>query len=342
MSIVCEKVPQSDIVKKSAYYGVENYVLVKRSERPKDIEIAKKWCMEPCYMPSFYEEIAQRIENFEVRPDDVWVVTYAKCGTTWTQEMVWQICNDLDYETAKNVALIERFPFIEFGSILARDLELTDEVSRAEKMPSPRMIKTHLPAHLLPRQIWTVRPKIIYVARNTKDTAISFYHHYRNIHRFVGTFDDFMEAFLQDKIIFSPFHTHIIDFWRMRHEENILFLTYEDMKRDHPSVIEKTAKFLGKSLNEDQILELADHLSFAKFSKNPSVNFEKILKKIDTLYGAERPDEDYNFVRKGVMGGFRGEMSPELIERFNKWTKNEVQKWNCDTEIEKILLFSTK
>lgn len=33
-------------------------------------------------------------------------------GTTWTQEMVWCIANDLDYEGAK-LRLPERFPFLE-------------------------------------------------------------------------------------------------------------------------------------------------------------------------------------------------------------------------------------
>lgn len=33
-------------------------------------------------------------------------------GTTWSQEMVWCIANDLDFEGAKQF-LPERFPFLE-------------------------------------------------------------------------------------------------------------------------------------------------------------------------------------------------------------------------------------
>ena len=33
-----------------------------------------------------------------VRENDIWVVTFPKCGTTWTQEMVWQIANNVDID----------------------------------------------------------------------------------------------------------------------------------------------------------------------------------------------------------------------------------------------------
>ncbi|KAE8737925.1 hypothetical protein FOCC_FOCC016603 [Frankliniella occidentalis] len=63
-------------------------------------------------MPPRYEEIGDRIRMSEVRPDDVWVVSYPRTGSTWAQEMVWCIGNDLDFERAKMVQQF-RTPLIE-------------------------------------------------------------------------------------------------------------------------------------------------------------------------------------------------------------------------------------
>ena len=36
-----------------------------------------------------------------VYPDDVWIVTPPKCGTTWMQEIVWHIHTDVDLAKAQ-------------------------------------------------------------------------------------------------------------------------------------------------------------------------------------------------------------------------------------------------
>ncbi|KAF4524246.1 hypothetical protein B566_EDAN008792 [Ephemera danica] len=65
------------------------------------------------FLPVKYLKHAVNYLNFEVRPDDIWVVTYARSGTTLTQEMVWLIANDMNLERAKSVPLMQRFPFLE-------------------------------------------------------------------------------------------------------------------------------------------------------------------------------------------------------------------------------------
>ncbi|XP_073944603.1 sulfotransferase 1C4-like [Choristoneura fumiferana] len=64
-------------------------------------------------MPGAFKKHAEAIYNLEVRPDDIWVVTFPRSGTTWTQEMVWLLENHLDYETAREKPLHERFPMLE-------------------------------------------------------------------------------------------------------------------------------------------------------------------------------------------------------------------------------------
>uniref|UniRef100_A0A7G3AYZ2 Putative sulfotransferase 1 family member d1 n=1 Tax=Lutzomyia longipalpis TaxID=7200 RepID=A0A7G3AYZ2_LUTLO len=338
MPLICENIPKGDLVRKAEYLGTSDFIRIRHTRRP-NVPVADKWCLRSYFLPARYRQSVQTIENYHVRPDDVWVVTFPKCGTTWTQEMVWQIGNDLDFEKGKALTLNMRFPYLELGTIVHEKFNM-DFLPILEKIPSPRFIKSHLPAPLLPKEIWSVKPKIIYVARNAKDTAISFYHHYRNLQQYRGSFSDFMDIFLNDATIYAPYDSHIIDFWNMRNEENILFITYEEMKKDHPNVIRRVADFLGKSLTDEQVETLADHLTFDKMSKNESVNFEEERKTFDKMFNMkhDQKDNDYNFIRKGKVGSYREEMTPEMIERFDAWIQERMEKYQVDPELLEVFI----
>ncbi|XP_055709357.1 luciferin sulfotransferase-like [Phlebotomus papatasi] len=307
-------------------------ITVNLRERPEGLSLAQNWSLTPCYMPEMYRDYAERIEKFEVKEDDIWVISQPKCGTTWTQEMVWMINNGLDYEKARMINQDARFPFFEIATIFPPhcNIEL-DSVEKCEKLASPRHIKSHLPAHLLPESLWRVKPKIIYVARNPKDAFVSFYHHTKNLNGFQGSFEDCIELFLTGCYNYGPFHSHVLDFWCMRHERNILFLTYEEMKSNLPRVIEKTASFLGKSLTGPDIAELTNYLSFDSMRINESVNKEYFCNLMAQFLNYR--DTEFNFMRKGQAQTFRERLTPDQILRFDTWTQRELQNTDFRYEL---------
>lgn len=65
------------------------------------------------FFPQQFRENADNYYNFKGRSSDIWVSTFPRSGTTWTQEMVWLIGNNLDFYKAKNDYLTNRFPFFE-------------------------------------------------------------------------------------------------------------------------------------------------------------------------------------------------------------------------------------
>ena len=119
--------------------------------------------------PQKFEDIAEKVWNFTPRNDDIWIVTYPKCGTTLTQELVWQIVNDvqLDSEESKK-QLFLRSPFLEAGCLRIKGDDVKDRPDpleyAADELKSPRIIKTHLPISMLPPTLLDTS-KVLYVCR---------------------------------------------------------------------------------------------------------------------------------------------------------------------------------
>ncbi|XP_067009621.2 luciferin sulfotransferase [Anabrus simplex] len=280
-----------------------------------------------CVLPTPYADWAERIKKFEVREDDVWIVTFPKCGTTWSQEMIWLILHDLDWEGARKTILIRRSPYVEFGCLMSDDdrerMGTPDTLTNAHQLPSPRFLKSHLPVELLPDQLWTKKPKIIYVSREPKDAAVSYYHHHRLLNNYKGTDELFYETFINDVASYTPFWDHVLSFWRMKDQPNILFYSFEEMKKDLPAVIRRVAKFLNKPLTDDQVIQLADHLDIKNMRENPAVNMVDQVKKLKEK-GEAPDDNDLLFIRKGEVGEGRKKMSPEMVAKFDSWTRKHI------------------
>lgn len=83
-------------------------------------------------------------------------------------------------------------------------------------------------------------------------------------------------------------------------------------------VIKRTAKFLGKSITEEQIAGLCEHLKFSNMAANPAVNLEHLLPR-------ENVPENERFIRKGKVGDWRNYMSEELSQRFDEVTEKYMR-----------------
>ncbi len=118
------------------------------------------------YMPrTFANGDHERVHDFKFRPDDVVVMTYPKCGTTWTQEMAWQLTHPGGHDTEADLSM--RAPFLESGclpaTVFAHDggelfletlpLHSRDPIAYTEQLASPRVIKTHLWFDFLPQNL---------------------------------------------------------------------------------------------------------------------------------------------------------------------------------------------
>jgi len=280
-------------------------------------------------LPALYIDWEEKIRNFEVRDEDVFILGHLKTGTTWLQEMVWLIANDLDYEKAE-IDVVVRVPLFEYpayfdcnvvNSHLWFDAHPWDFINQHE---SPRVFKSHLHWSLLPEQLknGTKKPRIISILRNPHDTFISYYHHCRLMEGFKGTFEDMTKLFLAGRSIFGPYFKSILSIWEQKHRSNVLFLKFTEMKSDLPGVIRKVAKFLEKPITEEQVEKLAKYLSFESMRKNPALNMRGVVNMYAKKYGLNIADNE--FIRSGKVGGYKAEMTPEMIEKFNQWQKENL------------------
>lgn len=130
--------------------------------------------------------------------------------------------------------------------------------------------------------------------------------------------------------MYGSFWRHVFGFWERRDYLNILFIKYEDMKADLPSVIRRVAKFLEKELTKEQIEILAKHLSFESMKKNGSLNHDDYVRLLRS--NGLTNNEDGSFIRIGKVGSYKEELSPEVIKQLDAWIKKNIAGTSLENE----------
>ena len=104
--------------------------------------------------------------DFAFRDDDIVIATYAKSGTTWTQQIVAQLL----FDGAEGLEVAEMSPWLDLR-VPQKDVKLAALEAQAHR----RFLKTHLPVDAL---VLSPKVKYIYIGRDGRDVVWSMYNHH--------------------------------------------------------------------------------------------------------------------------------------------------------------------
>ena len=104
--------------------------------------------------------------NFPFREDDIIIDTWAKAGTTWTQQIVGQLV----FNGADDVNPHEVSPWLDM-----RHVPDEPTIAMLEAQKHRRFIKSHLPLDGL---VYSPKAKYLFVARDARDTMWSMHNHF--------------------------------------------------------------------------------------------------------------------------------------------------------------------
>jgi estrone sulfotransferase len=100
-------------------------------------------------------------------------------------------------------------------------------------------------------------------------------------------------------------------------------------------VIRKTGQFLGKELSKEAVEQLAEHLSFGSMKTNPAINLEDFARIERERYGLlEQPD--LQFIRQGETGSWWKEMTQDMSDRLDAWTRKRLKGTGYDLQINEV------
>ena len=254
-------------------------------------------------------------------------------GTTWVQEIIWELYHGPDAADTRTESFEGKlFPWIDHK----------DAIDQINNMPPPRLFKTHFNGTFFRRQLEgkSPCPKIIYIMRNPKDNIVSYYHFHRlhEMHvactkpELIATWDDFFKLYKKGQIRFGDIFDHVASWRKYFGHPRILFLSYEELKKDHKGSVKKIADFLDYKRTEEELDQIVQNTTFEAMKARPVHLYAEYMR-----IGEEKTDE--KFFRKGQIGSWKGEISKEQSEYFDEMIKTKFTPlgidcyWVADTNV---------
>ena len=261
--------------------------------------------------------------GFAFRDDDIIIATYAKSGTTWTQQIVAQLI----FGGEEGIPIHALSPLF--------DLRVLPQERRdaIEVQAHRRFLKCHLPVDAL---VFSPRARYIYIARDGRDAAWSFHNHLYNADaEFFRMYNanlpdgfpplpqapadpyEFYQRWLaEDGYPFWPFWEHVRSWWACRNLPNVLLLHFNDLKADLAGSIRRIAAFLGIAIDEKIFPRIVSHCTFDYMKSNSHL--------VAPRGGVGWKNGGDTFINKGTNGRWRDRLTAEDIAVYEKRAQAEL------------------
>lgn len=250
-----------------------------------------------------------RWDQFSHRPDDVFVCTPPKCGTTWTQAICAMLVQGTpDFEGS----LTEVSPWLD-----CVHPPLEEVLSGLEAQTHRRVIKTHTPLDGIP-----FFPECTYIAvyRDPRDACLSGQSHGQNLLMTrENTTQDPEEFFLNwirtdgkdfEEMPLQGLVHHFRTFHEFKHLDQLVLIHYADMLRDLREIVSRLAKLLKVDHDGDVLDAIAHAASFA--------SMKSAYSKFVPAGGRGAWEEESRFFNKGSQGQWKDTLSRDVLERYDE------------------------
>ncbi|GEM_PF-2496266 len=268
--------------------------------------------------------------HFLNRDSDIYVTTYPKSGTTWTISIIEHLMNKVPQKglsfgasTVELCLWLDRAASRENWRLIFSELE---------KVSSTRFFKSHASVGLIKHPA-----RIIQCIRHPLDTFVSAWHHIRGkkqLFYYNGSWDHFFsEIVLSGKSENGDWFDYHEEFMKASREGKIdvLFLRYEDMKKDHAiSAIHQLAKFIGvESYDAEKISRATDFTKMKE--KSIAQGHLDAEGNLCNNYVSEEIGDKNNpskaHIRQGVVGDWVNYLTDEQLKMWRNYVY--IKKDSC-------------
>jgi aryl sulfotransferase len=262
--------------------------------------------------------------GFRFRDGDIIVGTYAKSGTTWTQQIVGQLL----FNGSTEVDVGEMSPWVD-SRVPPKDVKLP----AIEAQTHRRFLKTHLPVDAL---VFSPQARYVYIGRDGRDVVWSMYNHHANANQaWYDMWNDtpgrvgppigkppesirqyFLDWMDRDGHPFWPFWENIRSWWQIRHLPNVLLIHFDALKRDMPGEIRRIARFLDIPVDESRFPAIVEHCGFDYMKAHAA--------KSAPLGGVFWDGGAATFINKGTNGRWKDTLTPEDCARYEAVAREQL------------------